>query len=156
MIIAATTLALPVSLKAAELRLVEYHQKNMAYIVVPKTDRKLPALMLFHDWAGLTEEAILKAAKLAEEGYAVFLPDLFDGKAPKSEQEAQPLIEAILETNNDHGLMANVHSGLKMLEQVEEIEPDKISVSGFGIGEQFADHLSSSKKVPALSCFCHA
>ncbi|KZL15680.1 dienelactone hydrolase family protein [Pseudovibrio sp. Ad26] len=155
MIIAATTLALPASLQAAELRLVEYHQRNLAYIIVPRTDKKLPALVLFHDWAGLTEEAILQAAKIAEEGYAVFLPDLFGGKAPQSKEEAQPLVEAILETDHQHELMANVHSGLQVLENVEEVEPVDVSISGLGIGEQVASYISKSDMKPALPMLAH-
>ncbi len=150
MIIATTTIALPSSLQAAELRLVEYHQRNLAYIIVPRTDRKLPALVLLHDWAGLTEEAILKAAKVAEEGYVVFLPDLFGGKAPQSKEEARPLVEAILKTHHQQELMANIHSGLQVLKNVVEAEPVEVSISGFGIGERVASYISKSDMSPTL------
>ncbi|MFS8179969.1 dienelactone hydrolase family protein [Pseudovibrio denitrificans] len=156
MIIAATTLALPASLQAAELRLVEYHQRNLAYIIVPKTDKKLQALVLFHDWGGLTEEAILQAAKIAEEGYAVFLPDLFGGKAPKTREEAQPLVEQIMKTDHKQELMANVHSGLQLLENVEEVEPVEVSICGFGMGEQVASYISKSDMKPALPLLAEA
>lgn len=150
MILAATTLALPASLTAAELRLVEYHQRNLAYIIVPRTAKKLPALLLFHDWTGLTDTAIQQAAKIAEQGYAVFLLDLFGGKVPQSREEAGPLVEAMLATERQHELLANVCSGLQLLESFEEVEPVGVSVHGIGLGEQVADCISKSGMTPAL------
>lgn len=147
MIIAAITIALPGSLNAAELRLVEYHNKNLGYVVVPRSNQKLPALLLFHDWFGLTEEAISKAAKIADSGYAVFILDLFNGETPATREEAQKFIDVVLKNEEQGELISNVQSGLKALEAIEEIEEMDVCISGFGVGKEIAHKVTQNAAI---------
>ncbi|SDR17619.1 dienelactone hydrolase family protein [Pseudovibrio sp. Tun.PSC04-5.I4] len=147
MIIAATTIALPGSLNAAELRLVEYHNRNLGYVVVPRASQKLPALLLFHDWFGLTEDAISQAAKIADSGYAVFILDLFNGKTPATREEAQVLIDAALENDEQGEVISNVQSGLKALGAIEEVEVRDVCISGFGVGKDIARKVTQNASI---------
>ncbi len=144
MIIAATTIALPATLKAADLRLVEYHQRNLAYIIVPRHAQKMQVLVYCHDWHGLTDAAILDAAKIAEEGYLVFLPDMFNGKAPNSEKEAQSLLEELRLPEGRQELLANIKSAHKFIERLEEASAAPVSVHGCGFGAEAAAYIAQS------------
>lgn len=64
------------------------------YFVSPSPDA--PLVLLIHDWDGLTEYEVKRAAMLAELGYAVFAADLFGaGVRPAEVAERRRLTSAL-------------------------------------------------------------
>ncbi len=61
----------------------------------PNIGGVFPSIALIHDWWGITPTERRLAQSLAQMGYYVIVPDLFDGKTAKTAQEAIGLVEAL-------------------------------------------------------------
>lgn len=66
-----------------------------AYGAQPRLGERFPAVVLLHDWWGLNTAARLLAVQLAQAGFYVVAPDLFDGKHAATAREAAVLVEEI-------------------------------------------------------------
>lgn len=53
------------------------------YLAMPRDGEKSPGVVLIHEWWGLTDHIRRLADLLAEEGFRVLVPDLYDGEAAK-------------------------------------------------------------------------
>lgn len=65
-----------------------------AYWSHPDVGGKFPAVALIHDWWGITTLERRMAHLLAQLGYYVIIPDLFDGESARTPQEAMALVRA--------------------------------------------------------------
>ncbi len=65
-----------------------------AYWSHPDMGGKFPAIALIHDWWGITTVERRMAHLLAQMGYYVIIPDLFDGEVAQTPQEAMQLVES--------------------------------------------------------------
>ena len=66
-----------------------------AYWSHPNIGGLFPSIALIHDWWGITPTERRLAQSLAQMGYYVIVPDLFDGKTAQNAQEAIALVEAL-------------------------------------------------------------
>ncbi|WP_373047225.1 dienelactone hydrolase family protein [Vulgatibacter sp.] len=53
------------------------------YLAMPEDGEKSPAIVLIHEWWGLNDQVRHTADRLSEEGFRVFVPDLYGGKNAK-------------------------------------------------------------------------
>lgn len=60
-----------------------------AYVFRRQASHTSPGILLLHDRWGVTPEMESLAARLAHTGYAVMLPDLYNGRRPSSDEEAR-------------------------------------------------------------------
>ena len=65
-----------------------------AWLAVPETT-PAPALVVIHEWWGLTDEVRAAAAEYAKEGYLALAIDLYQGKVGTTVQEAMGLRQAL-------------------------------------------------------------
>lgn len=103
-----------------------------AYWAHPDLGGKFPAIALIHDWWGITDVERRLAHLLAQLGYYVIVPDLFDGQTARTPREAMTLVEGI-----QHTAYAKVDSALKALEHHSHGNGNVAAV-GLGLGGTLA------------------
>jgi len=104
------------------------------FIAVPKkSDRKLPAVLLIHDWTGLDEYEQTRAKMLAENGYVAFAMDMYGkGVRAKNHKEAAELSGTY---GKDRKLLrSRIATALQVLKQRTEVDPSRIAVIGYCFG----------------------
>jgi dienelactone hydrolase len=104
------------------------------FIAYPKkTDKKLAAVLIVHEWDGLGDYAKMRAKMLAENGYFAFAMDMYGkGVRAKDHKEAAALAGAY---GKDRKLMrSRLETALALLKARPEIDPTKIVVMGYCFG----------------------
>lgn len=102
-----------------------------AYWAHPSTGGVFPGIVLVHDWWGLTEVERHLANLLAQSGYYVIAPDLFDGQVAANAQAAYELVERL------GNAYPPVDAALQALEQHHRCNRCVAAV-GFGLGGTLA------------------
>jgi carboxymethylenebutenolidase len=103
-----------------------------AYWAHPISGGPFPALVLLHDDRGLSAHARATAHRIAEVGYYVVVPDLFDGHMPTSTPEAD-----FLETHYFAGGPHKVAAALDVLRSHHKSN-NKMAVMGWDFGATLA------------------
>ena len=121
---------------------------SQAYLAKPKGAAK-GAVLLVHEWWGLTDWVKHMADELAEEGYLALAVDLYQGKVTKDPKEAQALMQAKEEKWGD----AVEEAGLEWLKA--QGGGAKIATVGWcmGGGESLKASLNDPKDVSATVMF---
>jgi carboxymethylenebutenolidase len=97
-----------------------------------------PALVVIHEFWGLTGQIRGVVDRFAKEGFVAFAPDLYRGKLPQTAEEAQRLVVT--------GDKAQWFADLQRA--VEALLPCKVGVVGFSMGGAFAH--STAAQVPEV------
>jgi dienelactone hydrolase len=94
---------------------------------------KRPAVIVVHEWWGLTDYAKMRAHKLAEIGYIAMAADMFgDGKTAADPKEAQTLTAPFYQ---DPGLAKRrLDAAIKKIKEFSQTDPDKIAAIGYCFG----------------------
>ncbi len=103
-----------------------------AYLAHPDSGGKFSAIALIHDWWGLTNFERRLANTLAQLGYYVLVPDLFNGKTAQTPKEALGLIK-----NLGTRSFAQVRLCLETLENHTRSN-SLVAAVGFGMGGTLA------------------
>ena len=126
---------------------VEYQAGNTACqgYVAMDTDAKKPgaAVLVIHDWMGLSDHTKEKCQQLAKLGYVAFAADIYGkGVRPADRGEAGKLAGKY---KGDRKLLRErVNAALAKLEQTSGIKGDRIAAIGFCFGGTTAIELARS------------
>lgn len=104
------------------------------YVAYPKkSDKKLSAVLIIHDWDGLDDYEKMRAKMLAENGYFAFAMDMYGkGIRAKDHKEAAELSGTY---GKDRKLLrSRLETALAVLKKRPEIDPAKIVVMGYCFG----------------------
>jgi len=125
---------------------IQYHARNSFLRIVgdagddfgvfsaqPVLGRRFPALVLMHDWMGLDSQTRLLTDQLAQAGFIVMAPDLFEGQIATTPHEAQALMKTFSERRADQRL----YDTLDVLGK-NHISNQRVGVIGVGLGGSFA------------------
>ena len=94
---------------------------------------KRPAVLVIHQWTGLSNYEMRRARMLAELGYNVFAADIY-GKGVRP-PAPEPAGEEAGKYKGDRALYrARLMAGLKILQKDERTEPSKIAAIGYCFG----------------------
>ena len=94
---------------------------------------KRPAVLIVHQWKGLTDYEKKRAEMLAKMGYNVFALDIYGkGIRPQSSQEAGA--QAGKYKSNRGLLRARAQAGLEVLEKQELTDPKRVAAIGYCFG----------------------
>lgn len=110
----------------------------------PSPNGRMPAVLMLHEWWGLTLETSAMAEQLAADGYIVLAPDLFRGRRSVSVPGA--LVQMVL--TPDSQVRADVDRALTELRELPQVDPDRIGVVGFCFGGTQAMHLGARSADP--------
>lgn len=104
-----------------------------AFGAQPLLGQRFPAIVLLHDWWGLTASVRALAVQLAQAGYYVIAPDLFDGHTADTAREAASLVELIARKKR----FARVLDAFEVVEQHQHTK-HQVAVVGVGLGGSLA------------------
>ena len=129
-------------------------QKNICYqhnnqtfegvLISPQEiSQPLPGLLMASNWLGITKEAMDLAKKQAEQGYHVFIADLYGQTIrPKNNQEAGEAMQPLKENRAE--LRLRMQKALTILQEQALVNPQKIACFGFCFGGCCALELARS------------
>ena len=127
---------------------VEYFQDAQGYLVYPVSSndtisKKLPAVVMIHEWWGLNENIKDMANLLAKQGFVVLAADLYKGEVANNQERAMELVQAA--RNNQNISTSNLQSAVKYLASLPNVDSTKISSLGwcFGGGQSLQLALNS-------------
>lgn len=121
-------------------QLIEYQDGDIilkGYIAYPdsvnKKNKKIPAVMVSHDWTGRNEFADKKAEELSKLGYIGFAIDMYgNGHLGNTKEEKSALIQPFLQDRNK--LQQRILAAFHALTKQEHVDPACIGAIGFCFG----------------------
>jgi dienelactone hydrolase len=94
---------------------------------------KRPAVLVFHEWWGLNDYALLRAEMLAESGYVAFAADMYgDGKQTRHADDAKGWMQQI--TGNVDVWRARAELALQQMQAHEKVDKSKTAAVGYCFG----------------------
>jgi carboxymethylenebutenolidase len=101
------------------------------YLAVPEGNGPFPALILIHEWNGLTDRVRQVADAFAEQGYVALAADLYQGRTGASSEENRAL--ATEARNNVPALIVNLDYAQRFLRERTDVS-GKVGVMGWCFG----------------------
>jgi len=127
---------------------IEYFPDSQGYLVYPVSSndtvgKKLPAVVMIHEWWGLNENIKNMANLLAKQGFVVLAADLYKGEVANNPERAMELVQ--IARNNQNNSINNLQSAVKYLSSLPNVDSSKIASLGwcFGGGQSLQLALNS-------------
>ena len=97
-------------------------------------NKKLPGMVIVHDWMGVGDYVKMRAEQMAGLGYVAFVADIYGkGVRPKDANEAGALAGKFKEGDRKP-MRARAESALNELKKNKHVDADKISAMGYCFG----------------------
>ncbi len=109
-----------------------------AFLATPSTRGRHPALVVIHEWWGLTDWVKGETEKLAEQGYVALAVDLYRGKVIRDPMEAHELMRGL---PDDHAL-GDLEAAFNYLAARKDVERNRIGSVGWCMGGGFSLQLA--------------
>ncbi len=103
-----------------------------AYITEPDDDAKHPGIVLIQEWWGIEPHVLDLAQKLAEQGFVVAVPDLYNGKVATEPNDAMRMMMLI--RGNVDKAADKIMGALETVKAMPNVDPKKMGLIGFCIG----------------------
>lgn len=132
-----------------ENKTIQYFDDVHGYLVYPvstnDSQRRLPAVVMIHEWWGLNQNIKDMANLLAKNGFVVLAADLYHGKVTDNPQLAMELVQTA--RNNQNSSTANLQAAVKYLSSAPNVDNKKIVSLGwcFGGGQSLQLALNSQE-----------
>ena len=107
-------------------------RETQGAISLPQTERS-PAVVLLQEYWGLNDHVRHLAERLADEGFVVLAPDLYDGKSTKDGAEAAKMMQAL-----DPAATLDKIAGAVQHLATHARTTGKVGVTGFCMGGAYA------------------
>jgi len=107
---------------------VSYFGSSNGHLAKPATDGQYPAIVMIHEWWGLTDNIKQMAEKLASHGYVVLAVDLYEGQVGITADEARQLRSSFEQSQ----WTENMNSAVSYLE--ENHSPSSLGSIGWCFG----------------------
>jgi carboxymethylenebutenolidase len=127
---------------------VEYFPDSQGYLVYPVSSndtvgKKLPAVVMIHEWWGLNENIKNMANLLAKQGFVVLAADLYKGEVANNPERAMQLVQLV--RNSQNNSINNLQSAVIYLSLLPNVDGSKIASLGwcFGGGQSLQLALNS-------------
>jgi carboxymethylenebutenolidase len=143
------TLSENISNVILENKTIQYFDDAQGYLVYPvssnDSQRKLPAVVMIHEWWGLNQNIKDMANLLAKNGFVVLAADLYHGEVTDNPQLAMQLVQTA--RNNQNSSTANLQAAVKYLSSAQNVDSKKIVSLGwcFGGGQSLQLALNSQE-----------
>ena len=101
------------------------------YLAVPEGEGPFPALILIHEWNGLTDRVRQVADAFAEQGYVALAADLYHGQLGTNRDENMALMGAA--RGNMEAVISNLDAAQQLLRERDDVS-GKVGVMGWCFG----------------------
>ncbi|MGH9688982.1 MAG: dienelactone hydrolase family protein [Candidatus Acidiferrales bacterium] len=108
------------------------------FLAVPSTSGKHPALVVLHEWWGLTDWVKGETEKFAEQGYVALAVDLYRGKVTTDPKEAYQLMRVLPQER----AVGDLEAAYKFLAARKDVEPGRIGSVGWCMGGTYSLQLA--------------
>jgi carboxymethylenebutenolidase len=118
---------------AATSKMVSYKSGDetvQGVLYTPDGKGPFPAIVVIHEWWGLTDWVKDQASKLADEGYAALAIDLYRGNVATNPEQAHELMRGVPEDR----ALRDLHAAVVYLQSQPEIKKDHIGSIGWCMG----------------------
>ncbi len=135
--------------------MIEYvggNDSDQAYLARPEGDGPFPAIVLVHEWWGLTDWVMENANRFASQGYVAMAVDLYDGKATDDPAVAHELMRAL----DDGEAIADMKAAVTYIEELPYVDKSKpLGAIGWCMGGKFSRLIAqaSDKIGPTVICY---
>ena len=100
------------------------------YLTTPEKPGRYPALVVIHEWWGLTDWVKEQARKLADQGYVALAVDLYRGKVTSDPEEAHELMRGLPQDR----AVADLQGAFAYLYGRQDVDRDHIGSIGWCMG----------------------
>jgi carboxymethylenebutenolidase len=104
---------------------------TQGYLAVPDGEGPFPALILIHEWNGLTDRVRQVADAFAAQGYVTLAADLYQGRTGRNRDENMALVQEA--RGNMDAVIANLDAAQRFLRARRDVT-GKIGVMGWCFG----------------------
>ena len=118
-------------LEGMDLRYMEGDSSTVGYLAVPEGEGPFPALVIIHEWNGLSDRVRQVADDFAAEGYVTLAVDLFNGRLGTTTEENMALITEANE--NMPRVIANLDAATAFLRARPDVT-GKVGAMGWCFG----------------------
>lgn len=121
------------------------------FLAKPKGDGPFPAIVVIHEWWGLSDWVKRNAQVLASQGYAALAVDLYGGRLTADPGEAHELMRAL-----DHKeAVADLKGGVAYLQSKEFTAKGKLGAIGWCMGGGLARELAQVSDAVGPTVICY-
>jgi carboxymethylenebutenolidase len=106
-------------------------EETQGYIAVPEGEGPFPAVILIHEWNGLTDRVRQVADAFADQGYVALAADLYRGRTGSNRDENMALVQEA--RGNMDAVIANLDAAQQFLRNRPDVT-GKIGVMGWCFG----------------------
>jgi carboxymethylenebutenolidase len=115
-------------------------QPMTGYLALPKGDGTHPAVIVVHEWWGLTDWVKQQADSLAASGYIAFAADLYKGKVAVDSETAHQYMSGLAEDE----AIATLRRAADFLRSRDDVRAQAIGVVGWCMGGRYAIRLAAA------------
>jgi carboxymethylenebutenolidase len=108
------------------------------FLAVPEKPGRYPALVVIHEWWGLTDWVKAQTQKLAEEGYIALAPDLYRGQVTADPEVAHELMRGLPQDR----AVSDLKAAFAYLATRKDVDHDHIGSIGWCMGGGFSLQLA--------------
>jgi carboxymethylenebutenolidase len=108
------------------------------FVAAPDKPGRYPAIIVVHDWWGLTDWVKQQTQNLAAQGFVALAVDLYGGKVPTDAAEAEQLGQSV----SSDAAVLKLMAGIVYLASRNDVERDRIGAVGWGMGGGYALRLA--------------
>ncbi len=127
--------------KTEEIQFPNGTQTISGFLATPDKPGRYPALVLIHEWWGLTDWVKEQAQKLADQGYLALAVDLYRGKVTSDPEEAHELMRGLPQDR----AVSDLTAAVVYLAGRKDVDRDHIGTIGWcmggGLALQLAIHI---------------
>ncbi len=112
---------------------VKYYKDAKGYLALPEKKRgKKAAVILIHEWWGVSDDIRRKTQEFAEQGYVALAVDLYNGQSTTDPAEARKLAGAV--RGNGEEAFANLEAALDYLRERKDVDDARLASVGWCFG----------------------
>jgi carboxymethylenebutenolidase len=111
---------------------------GMGYLALPTGAGPHGAVIVIHEWWGLTDRTRDDADRLAYRGFVTLAVDLYRGRTTQSPDTAHELMRGL----NDDRALGDLEAAFSYLSQRPDVDPSRIGVVGWCMGGGYALNLA--------------
>src|ERR671931_902850 len=114
---------------------INYFDSSSGYLVYPSsttTGKKLPAVIMVHEWWGINDNIRSMANTLAKQGFVVLGADLFRGQSANDQNQAMQLVKTA--SSNPQQSISNLQAAVNYVSSLPFVDSSKIASIGWCFG----------------------